>query len=77
MFRLGVSLSESEVFPPVDCCALEDLEAVKSSSSSSMGDIEVAAVEFERLENFMRLPSAVTVVCVYVDERLVVDFVRL
>ena len=42
-----------------------------------MGDIVVAAVEFERLENFMRLPSAVSVVCVSVDERLVVDFVRL
>lgn len=78
MLRLRISFSESEC-PLVGCRAFEDLEASKSSSSSSM-DIVVAAVELERWENFIRLPSAVSVVCdvcVWIDERLVVDFVRL
>jgi hypothetical protein len=39
--------------------------------------VAAVAVEFERWENFMRLLSPVLVVCVYMDDRLVVDFVRL
>jgi hypothetical protein len=57
---------------------LDDLEAKKEESSSTFETVVAAvAVEFERWENFIRLLSPVDVVCVYMDERLVVDFVRL
>jgi hypothetical protein len=39
--------------------------------------VAAVAVEFERWENFIKLLSPVLVVWVYVDDRLVVDFVRL
>jgi hypothetical protein len=57
---------------------LDGLEAKKDSSSSMFETVVAAvAVEFERWENFIRLLSPVLVVCVYMDDRLVVDFVRL
>jgi len=51
---------------------------VKNDSSSLIDTVVAAvAVEFERWENFVRLLSPVVVVCVYIDDRLVVDLVRL
>jgi len=55
---------------------VEDLFAEKESSSPEIKDVAAVLVEPERYENFARLPSAVVVVCVYVDDRLVDDFVR-
>lgn len=51
---------------------LDDLLPFPKKESSSMVDIVVAnvAVEFERDENFMRLPSAVAVVWVIVEALL-------
>lgn len=55
---------------------LEDLLAEKESSSPEINEVAAVLVDPERYENLARLPSAVVVVCVYVDDRLVVDFVR-
>jgi hypothetical protein len=76
--------SDSDVEPPGDLplfrsfLDLDGLET-KKDSSSSMFETVVAAVvvEFERWENFIKLLSPVLVVWVYMDDRLVVDFVRL
>lgn len=54
---------------------MEDLFA-KESSSPEIKDVAAVLVDPERYENFARLPSAVVVVCVYVDDRLADDFVR-
>jgi hypothetical protein len=81
--RLG-DLSESDVLPPGDLPRfniffdLDDLEEKNDDSSSIVETVVAAvAVEFERWENFIKLPSPVLVVCVYIDDRLVVDLVRL
>lgn len=81
--RLGEALSGSLPEPPGDLPLLmsflvldldleEDLPLPQKEDSSSMAEIVVAAVavEFDRDENFMRLPSAVVVVWVIVEDRL-------
>lgn len=72
--------SLSELEPPGDFPLLSVFlsgEREKKELSSSPDTVVAAvAVELERCENFMRLPSPVVVVCVYIDERLAVDFVR-
>jgi hypothetical protein len=54
-------------------------ELLAQNELSSIVEIVVAAVavEFDRCENFVRLPSPVVVVWVYVDDPLMVDFDRL
>lgn len=54
---------------------MKDLFA-EDSSSPDIKDVAAVLVEPERYENFARLPSAVVVVCVCVDDRLADDFVR-
>jgi hypothetical protein len=39
--------------------------------------VAAVAVELERYENIVKLPSPVVVVCVNVDDRLTADFDRL
>ena len=57
---------------------LELLLRVPSESSSVMETVVAAvAVEFDLRENFVRLSSPVLVVCVYIDDLLVVDLDRL
>lgn len=55
---------------------MDELFAEKESSSPETRDVAAVLVDPERYENFARLPSAVVVVCVYVDDRLADDFVR-
>jgi hypothetical protein len=84
---LGEALSGSLPEPPGDLLFLLrsflvldlDLETPPPKKGSSSMDIVVAAVtvEFERDENFVRLPSAVVVVWVMVDDLLTDDFDRL
>jgi len=75
---LRVSLSDSDGDPSLDFVLLEsfllldDREA--KNDSSSVVETVVAAVEFERRDDFML--SMVVVVCVYIDDRLVVDLDR-
>jgi hypothetical protein len=66
-------------FLDLDLDLEDDLALPQKEDSSSTVDIVVAAVavEFERDENFMRLPSAVVVVWVIVEDRLAVVLDRL
>lgn len=50
----------------------EDLSPPPKKDSSST-DVAAVAIELDRDENFIRLPSAVMVVCVTVDDLLTVD----
>ena len=81
---MGEAFSDSDAEPLGDLPLfnsffdLDGLEAKNEESSSTVEMVVAAvAVEFERWENFIKLLSPVDVVCVYMDDRLVVDFVRL